>query len=423
MDKIEIEGIKRLEGKIKISGSKNSSLPILASSLLVNSKIALSNVPRLTDVYFMLKILESLNCNVSFKDNDCEIIPTKPKKCKVSYDLVRKMRASFLVLGPLLAKYGSAVVSLPGGCAIGTRPVDLHLDAFKRMGAKFTFEDGYVRGEVSGKLIGCEINLRKISVGATENIMIAATLAEGITTIKNAAREPEICDLGNFLIALGANISGLGTKVIKIHGKTKLNGCNYKIMPDRIEAGTFALCVMGCSGRIVLENVNDILCKHLIEIFGKLELLSIEKLKKGNKLLVYKNKKKKFKPIKISTKEFPGFPTDLQAQLVASLLKSEGKSVIEENIFENRFMHVSELKRMGGNLVQDGSKINVRGVEEINGAEVMATDLRASSSLIIAGLMAKGKTTINRVYHLDRGYENLEDKLKNCGVNIKRISE
>ena len=421
MDKIEIEGIKRLEGKIKISGSKNSSLPILASSLLVNSKIALSNVPRLTDVYFMLKILESLNCNVSFKDNDCEIIPTKPKKCKVSYDLVRKMRASFLVLGPLLAKYGSAVVSLPGGCAIGTRPVDLHLDAFKRMGAKFTFEDGYVRGEVSGKLIGCEINLRKVSVGATENIMIAATLAEGVTTIKNAAREPEICDLGNFLIALGANISGLGTKVIKIHGKTKLNGCNYKIMPDRIEAGTFALSVMGCSGKIVLENINDLVSTHLKSIFKPLNLLSLKK-KDNGKILIVKKLKEKFKEIKVYTEEFPGFPTDLQAQLTASLMKSQGQSCVRENIFENRFMHISELRRMGANLILEGSKIIINGVKEIYGAEVMATDLRASSSLVIAALMASGKTTINRVYHLDRGYEDLEKKLQNCNVNIRRVS-
>ena len=421
MDKIQISGQKKIEGEIKISGSKNSCLPILAATLLSDKKKKLKNVPRLSDVFLMIKILKSLNSHVSFKKDICEIRTSVPKSFNVSYDLVRKMRASFLILGPLLAKYGYAEVSLPGGCAIGTRPVDLHIDGLKSMGAKITIQDGYIKANVDGKLKGTNINLKKISVGATENLMMAATLAEGTTLIKNAAREPEIVDLANFLIKMGAKITGHGTQKIKVFGTQKLFGCEHKVMPDRIEAGTFALCVMGCSGNITLENLNDDVCNHLIKIFSPLKSLSLIKQSKGEKLKV-KKIEKKFKSIKISTKEYPGFPTDLQAQLTASLLKSDGKSELKENIFENRFMHISELKRMGANIKLKGSKIEILGVNKLLGAEVMATDLRASSSLIIAGLMANGITTVNRVYHLDRGYENLEEKLKKCGVNIRRVS-
>ncbi len=421
MDRIEIEGIKHLKGNIRISGSKNSSLPILASSLLLHDKTIISNVPNLTDVSFMIKILESLDSKVVFNNSKCQIKSSQPKSLKVSYDLVRKMRASFLILGPLLARYGYAEVSLPGGCAIGSRPVDLHIKALEKMGANFVVEDGYIKGNVKGKLKGCEVLLKKISVGATENLLMAATISEGKTVIKNAACEPEISDLANFLIKAGADITGHGTKTIKIRGKEKLGGCEHSIIPDRIEAGTFALGVMGCSGKIVLENLNNSICDHLKKIFKPLDVLSLKKKNKGQKLVVEKLNKN-FSGVKISTKEFPGFPTDLQAQLIASLIKSKGKSYVKENIFENRFMHISELRRMGANLSQDGSKVVISGVKQVNGAEVMATDLRASSSLIIAGLMAKGKTIINRIYHLDRGYENLEQKLKNCGVNVRRLS-
>ena len=422
MDKIEVEGINRLEGAIQISGSKNSSLPILASSLLIDEEIIISNVPNLSDVIFMIKILESLDSKVTFKHSICQIKSNQPANLKVSYDLVRKMRASFLILGPLLAKYGYAEVSLPGGCAIGTRPVDLHINGLEKMGAKFVVKDGYIKGEVKGRLKGCEITLKKISVGATENIIMAATLAEGETIIKNAACEPEISDLSNFLVSAGAEIYGHGTNVIKIKGKKKLRGSEFSVMPDRIEAGTFALCVMGCSGKIILENVNDLIGDHLKKIFEPLNVLSLNKKDNGEKLVIKKTNKF-LNNVIFSTKEYPGFPTDLQAQLIASLIKSEVQSVIKENIFENRFMHVSELRRMGANLKQKGSKIIINGVREIYGAEVMATDLRASSSLIIAGLMASGNTTVNRVYHLDRGYEKLEEKLKNCGVKIRRFSE
>ena len=421
MDKIEVEGINSLKGNIQISGSKNSSLPILASSLLIDEEIFISNVPNLSDIIFMIKILKSLGSKVIFEKSICKIKSNQPPNLKISYELVRKMRASFLILGPLLTKYGYAEVSLPGGCAIGTRPVDFHISALEKMGAEFVVEDGYIKGKVKGRLKGCEITLKKISVGATENIIMAATLAEGETIIKNAACEPEISDLSNFLVDSGAEINGYGTNVIKIKGKKRLRGCEFSVMPDRIEAGTYALCVMGCSGNIMLENVNDLICNHLKKIFKPLNVLFLSKKDNGNKLVIKRTNRFQ-KNVIISTKEFPGFPTDLQAQLIASLVKSEGKSVIKENIFENRFMHVSELRRMGANLKQKGSKIIIDGVKDIYGAEVMATDLRASSSLIIAGLMASGKTIVNRVYHLDRGYENLEEKLRNCGVKIRRFS-
>ena len=421
MDKIQIEGQKKIEGKIKISGSKNSSLPILAASLLSNNKVKIKNVPRLSDVFLMIKILESLNSTISLNKDFCKIKTFSPNNFNISYDLVRKMRASFLILGPLLTRYGKAEVSLPGGCAIGTRPVDLHIEGLKKMGANITIKDGYVKAKVAGKLKGNEIKLKKISVGATENIMMAATLAEGITLIKNAAKEPEIVDLANFLIKMGAKIIGHGTHNIKIIGVKKLFDCEHKVMPDRIEAGTFALCVMGCSGNLILENMNEDVCDHLVKIFSPLKSLSLKKRKGGESLQVRKVTKS-FQPVKISTKEYPGFPTDLQAQLTASLLKSNGKSELKENIFENRFMHISELKRMGANIKLKGSKLEIIGVKELFGAEVMATDLRASSSLIIAGLMASGTTTVNRVYHLDRGYESLEKKFEKCGVKIRRIS-
>ena len=422
MDKIEVEGIDSLKGNIRISGSKNSSLPILASSLLIDEQMIISNVPNLSDIIFMIKILKSLGSKVNFENSICKIKSNPPSDLKISYDLVRKMRASFLILGPLLTKYGYAEVSLPGGCAIGPRPVDFHISALEKMGAKFVVEDGYIKGKVKGRLKGCEIILKKVSVGATENIIMAATLAEGETIIKNAACEPEISDLSNFLVNAGAEIKGHGTNTIKIKGKKRLGGCKFSVMPDRIEAGTFALCVMGCSGNVILENVNNLICNHLKKIFKPLNILLLSKKDNGNKLEIKKNNKS-LNNLLISTKEFPGFPTDLQAQIIASLTKTEGKSVIKENIFENRFMHISELRRMGANLKQMGSKIIINGVKEIYGAEVMATDLRASSSLIIAGLMASGKTIVNRVYHLDRGYEKLEEKLRNCGVKIRRFSE
>ena len=420
MDKIEITGGKSLNGKIRISGSKNSALPILAASLLTEEKISVSNVPNLSDIFSMLELLKSLNVKINKRKDKIDLTSSTPKSFLAHYDLVRKMRASFLILGPLLARYGEAKVSLPGGCAIGNRPVNLHLDGLERMGVTFKIEDGYVTGFIDGRLKGANINLNKISVGATENIVMAATLAEGTTIITNAAQEPEISDLSKLLIRMGANIKGFGTKKIVIDGVKKLKSCSYEIMPDRIESGTYILCVFGCGGIVKLENVNNEICDHLIKIFKQLKSLQLKKKDNGKNLLIKKKKNSELSLI-VKTKEYPGFPTDLQAQLTSSLLKTKGRSEIVENIFENRFMHIGELIRMGANVKQIGSKVIVKKCKKLRGAEVMATDLRASSCLVIAALMADGKTTINRVYHLDRGYENLEQKLKLCGAQIKRV--
>ena len=422
MDKIQIIGGNPLIGEVKISGAKNSALPIMAASLLTDEVISISNIPYLSDINSMIKLLESLNVTVTKKKKNIDFKSNKPSSFSASYELVRRMRASFLILGPLLARYGNASVSLPGGCAIGTRPVDLHLDGFEKMGVQFKINSGYISGNCKDGLKGSVIHLKRISVGATENLMMAATLAEGDTIIKNSAREPEIVDLAELLIKMGANIEGHGSEAIKITGKKKLNGCNFRIMPDRIESGTFVLCVFGCSGKIKLLNLNRSICKHLQDIFKPLKSLSLISQDGGKNLLVEKKKETEVM-LKVKTREYPGFPTDLQAQLTSSLLKTRGKSEIQENIFENRFMHISELIRMGANLKQNGSTVIVSKTDNLKGAEVMATDLRASSSLVIAGLMADGKTIINRVYHLDRGYEEIEKKLERCGANIKRIKK
>ena len=419
MDQIEIIGGNPVSGEIKISGSKNASLPILACSLLTIEPLKLYNVPDLSDVNSMIKLLESLNVESEFNNNVIDLSPKKPKENYASYDLVRKMRASFLVMGPLLARYGNAKVSLPGGCAIGDRPINIHLDGFKKMGVRFLIEDGYVIGHIDGELKGTEINLPIRSVGATENIMMAATLALGRTKISNAAKEPEIIDLGNFLQSMGAKISGLGTDKISIIGVSKLCGSEYSVMADRIEAGTFILLVLGCSGSLKLTNLDERVIDNYIEIFKPFKELSFEKISK-NKLLITSNTIN-YRGFDVKTKPYPGFPTDLQAQFSAVMTKAIGSSTIEETIFENRFMHVAELNRMGAKMDVEGSVVKIEGQKQIFGAPVMATDLRASSCLIIAGFMAEGKTIINRVYHLDRGYENIEDKLSNCNLKIKRI--
>ena len=419
MDRIKIVGGTPLEGKTFISGSKNAALPILASSLLIDGNIKLTNLPKLADIHSMLQLLSHLNVSSSYEDKRLHIESYFVRKKVAPYELVRKMRASFLVLGPLLAKYGEARVSMPGGCAIGARPVNIHLFGLQKLGVEFSIKDGYVQGIAKKGLIGKEVFLPFPSVGATENLIMAASLASGITKIKNAAREPEISDLSKFLNQAGAKISGYGTKEIKIEGVKKLNGVNYKIMPDRIEAGTFALAVLGCSGKILLENLNKEVILHLNQIFRKIEELKIKSLD-NNRILISCGLKKK-NPIKLKTETYPGFPTDLQAQLIAAYTVSKGESEITETIFENRFMHVQELLRMGAKISQSGPTVKINGQIKINGAEVMATDLRASSSLIIAGMMAKGVSVINRIYHLDRGYENLEQKLSSCCAKIKRI--
>jgi len=419
MDRIKIIGGRSLNGIIKISGSKNASLPILAATLLTENKFKISNIPRLSDVFSMIELLKSLNVKISFDSNMIVTRSFPPKSLKAPYEHVRKMRASFLILGPLLAKYGYAEVSLPGGCAIGERPINFHIEGFKQMGAEFIIKEGYIRAKVKGRLKGAKIKLSQKSVGATENLMIAASLANGKTIIENAAREPEIEDLANFLNKMGADIKGHGTDKIQILGKKNLSGCIYSVMPDRIEIGTYVLCILGCKGKILFDNLTVSVIENTKKTFSFIKELKFEK--KNNNQLQVSRESILLSSLDVETQPYPGFPTDLQAQLIASVLKSDGRSSVKENIFENRFMHVSELKRMGADLELSKSKVNIVGKKKIYGAEVMATDLRASSSLVIAGLMAEGETIINRIYHLDRGYENLEKKLQQCGAQIQRI--
>ena len=417
MDKISILGGKTLEGIIKISGSKNATLPILASSLLTSEKSNLYNVPNLLDVITMKDLLSSLGINIKANQKSLFLEPGNNISTHADYELVRKMRASVLVLGPLLARYGEAEVSLPGGCAIGSRPVDIHIDALKKMGANIEIKDGYIKAKVKNKrLIGADISFAKVSVGATENIIMAASLAEGKTIIRNAALEPEIDDLISVLNKMGANINRLDNNQIEVEGVNNLKGFSHSVMPDRIEAGTYAMAAVITGGKIQLLNAEKKyltnVIKYLIKVGAKIEYNIDGILIEGPKII---------KNINIKTEVYPGFPTDLQAQAMALMTVAKGSSVIEESIFENRFMHIAELVRFGANIKISGFKAHIKGRKKLNGAQVMATDLRASSSLILAALKAEGETIINRVYHLDRGYENLEKKLSICGANIRRI--
>jgi len=417
MDKISILGGKTLEGIITISGSKNATLPILASSLLTSEKSNLSNVPNLLDVITMKELLSSLGIKINANQKSLFLEPGNNISTHADYELVRKMRASVLVLGPLLARYGEAEVSLPGGCAIGSRPVDIHIDALKKMGANIVIKDGYIKAKVPNKrLIGADISFAKVSVGATENIIMAASLAEGKTIIRNAALEPEIDDLISVLNKMGANINRLDNNQIEVEGVNNLKGFSHSVMPDRIEAGTYAMAAVITGGKIQLLNaekkylINVI--EYLIKVGAKIQYNVDGILIEGPKII---------KNTDIKTEVYPGFPTDLQAQAMALMTVAKGSSVIEESIFENRFMHIAELVRFGANIKISGFKAHIKGRKKLNGAQVMATDLRASSSLILAALKAEGETIINRVYHLDRGYENLEKKLSMCGANIRRV--
>tara|TARA_Y100001968_G_C19343414_1_gene710770 strand:+ start:69 stop:1322 length:1254 start_codon:yes stop_codon:yes gene_type:complete len=417
MDKISILGGKTLEGTITISGSKNATLPILASSLLTSEKSNLSNVPNLLDVITMKELLSSLGININANQKSLFLEPSNNISTHADYELVRKMRASVLVLGPLLARYGEAEVSLPGGCAIGSRPVDIHIDALKKMGANIEIKDGYIKAKVPNKrLIGADISFAKVSVGATENIIMAASLAKGKTIIRNAALEPEIDDLISVLNKMGANINRLDNNQIEVEGVNNLKGFFHSVMPDRIEAGTYAMAAVITGGKIQLLNAEKKyltnVIKYLIKVGAKIQYNVDGILIEGPKII---------KNTDIKTEVYPGFPTDLQAQAMALMTVAKGSSVIEESIFENRFMHIAELVRFGANIKISGFKAHIKGCKKLNGAQVMATDLRASSSLILAALKAEGETIINRVYHLDRGYENLEKKLSFCGANIRRI--
>jgi len=418
MQKLLINGGKKLKGVIKISGSKNSTLPILAATILNNNLNELHNVPFVKDVDTMVNLLRSLGSDVKIEKSK-ETLRIKNKtelKTFASYNLLKTMRAGILVLGPLLAKYGKAKVSLPGGCAIGARPVDIHLKGLKKLGAKFKIKNGYILASAKNGLIGKKIRLEKISVGATENLIMAACLAKGKTIIENAAREPEIKDLISFLNSMGCSVSWKGSRKIQILGKKNLKNTKYKIMFDRIEAGTYIIASAITRGSVLIKNINPNVIRNEIKTFKRIGIRIIE-LKNSIKILP----SKKFKNIKIKTEPYPGFPTDLQAQTMVLMCLAEGVSKITENIFENRFMHVSELNRMGANISVNSNSARIRGVKSLRSAELMATDLRASVSLVLAALLTKGLTKISRIYHLDRGYLNLEKKLSNCGAIIKRV--
>ncbi len=418
MHKLIIKGKKELNGKISISGSKNATLPILAACILSNN-IKLHNVPLVKDIYTMVELLEFIGLKIKKikKKNTLEISNNDIKiNTLAPYKLVKTMRAGILVLGPLLTKYKRAKVSLPGGCAIGTRPVDLHLFALKKFGAKIKIKDGYIIAEAKKGLRGSTIKFPSISVGATENALLAAFNAKGKTILKNCAIEPEIKDLISFLIKLGANIKFSGrTITIKENIKKRLKA-NHVVMFDRIEAGTYLIASALVGKKVIIDKIKPSIINTEINILKKIGV----KIKKNkSSIIIFKNKK--LKKINILTKPYPGFPTDLQAQLMVLLTQSEGISKIKEDIFENRFMHVPELNRMGANIETKNKIAIIRGPTKLTGAEVMATDLRASVSLVLAGLVAEKRTVINRIYHLDRGYESLEKKLKNCKAGVKRV--
>ena len=419
MDSLIINGGKKLIGDIPISGSKNACLPMMIASLMTDEKMILNNIPMLSDVKTLISILESLGTNAVYIKNSLNLHTKEIINHKASYDLVKKMRASFWVLAPLLAKSGYAEVSLPGGCAIGTRPIDLYLKILKEMNINYTINNGYIVAKREGQIKGLNFKLEKKSVGCTHFFLMLACLANGTSKLSNASCEPEVIHLGLLLNKMGAKIKGLGSKKIIIEGVKKLNGVTEIIPSDRIETGTFAIAVSATGGKVKLENTNYEENKLLFNILEKTGSI-INKSK--NSISIEKNHNKIY-AANIKTSPYPGFPTDLQAQIMALMTISNGKSEIKENIFENRFMHVQELVRMGANINLDKDRAIIKGVRRLNGANVMATDLRASASLIIAGLVATGTTKISRIYHLDRGFYNLENKLNNCGASIKRISE
>ena len=419
MDKLEVFGARKLKGNVRISGSKNAALPILAASILSNKKIILNNLPNVKDIKTMIKLLESIGSIVKYskKKNSITIQNKNKIKTFASYNLVKTMRAGILVLGPMLARYGNAKVSTPGGCTIGVRPIDIHLKALAKLGVNYKIVDGYVHANSNKKLKGAKIKFPKISVGATENLIIASSMAEGTTILSNSAIEPEIKDLVNFINCMGGKIKWIGKRTLKIQGVNNLKKVKYTIMPDRIEAGTYLIAAAVTEGNLKISGIDPKIITTEIEIFKKLGLkIKTEK----NQINIVGGKD--IKSINLKTSPYPGFPTDLQAQLMVLLCKSKKLSIISEEIFENRFMHVAELNRMGAKIKTKGNKAFIEGNTNFKSAELMATDLRASVSLILAALIAKGKTTINRIYHLDRGYEQIEKKLRKVGAKIRRIS-
>jgi UDP-N-acetylglucosamine 1-carboxyvinyltransferase len=434
MDSFQIRGGAKLKGKVEISGSKNSALPIVAAALMASEKMTLHGVPRLSDINSMTKLVGELGCHIYRHEPlsktvgdgpdlngplDIEVIDEK--QCEARYDIVKTMRASICVLGPLLAKRGKAIVSIPGGCAIGDRPVDLHVRGLQKLGAEFTTEGGNIVGTVKGRLKGCRMYLggaQGPTVLGTINVMCAATLAEGETVLVGAACEPEVTDCAEMLIKMGAKIKGHGTPEIRIEGVDRLHGAEHRIIPDRIECGTFIMAAAITNGELELKHCN---MDHLIAVSDRLDEIGVQCERKENSVVV--SASRRLNPIEMVTQPFPGFPTDLQAQLMALLCLADGISVVTERIFPDRFLHVGELNRMGARIRKEGPTAIIQGVKELQGASVMASDLRASAALVMAGLVARGTTRIDRVYHIDRGYEKIEQKLAGVGADIERVSD
>ena len=419
MDKSLIKGGSELHGEIYASGSKNSALPILAASLLADTPLKVGNLPHLNDVTTMLELLGSMGVDVMLSDEmEVQVDTSSINNLNARYELVKTMRASILVLGPLLAKFQKAIVALPGGCAIGSRPVNLHIDAMRAMGADVSIEDGNIVASVEGRLKGAKILFEPVSVTGTENVIMAACLAEGTTVIENAAREPEVIDLANCLIGMGAQIEGAGSDVITVNGVERLNGTTFSVMPDRVEVGTYLTAVAMTGGRVKIKQAKP---EYLSSVITKLEsagaLITLE-----DDSVAISMQQDKPKAVSLTTGPYPSFPTDIQAQFVSLNSIAEGNSTVTETVFENRFMHVQEIARMGGNITLKGNTAVIEGIGRLKGAPVMATDLRASASLVLAGLVAEGATIIDRIYHIDRGYERIEEKLKMLGADIERIS-
>jgi UDP-N-acetylglucosamine 1-carboxyvinyltransferase len=420
MDYLKTEGIESLSGTIKISGAKNASLPLIAMTILAKNSVSIKNLPQVADIRTLLKLLSNLGATYEFQDEKAVVDTSTLTQTKAKYDIVRTMRASILVLGPILARFGHCEVSLPGGCAIGQRPIDLHLKALEHMGAHISIKAGYVEATAPNGLKGCNIIFDKITVTGTANIVMAAALAEGQTVITNAAREPEVVQLCEILNASGVKIEGIGTAILTIEGTNGklLHIDEFTIIPDRIEAGTYLCAGAITKSELTLENVN---AKHLSAVLAKLEEMGSRFTITPDTITIHPSEN--IKPVKIITQEYPAFPTDMQAQFLALATQADGTSIIEERLFENRFMHVSELQRMGANITLNGHVATVYGKTQLSGADVMATDLRASSALVLAALVAIGETNIHRIYHLDRGYDSLDKKLQGVGSKIIRLKE
>jgi UDP-N-acetylglucosamine 1-carboxyvinyltransferase len=418
MDKLQIQGGLPLEGEVRISGSKNATLPILAGALLADEPVTVANVPHLNDVTTTVELLGRMGATVTINEKmSIEIDGSTVKECFAPYELVKTMRASILVLGPLLARFGKADISLPGGCAIGSRPVNIHIAGMQAMGADITIENGYIRARTSGRLRGARLVLDTVTVTGTENLMMAATLADGDTIIENAAREPEVVDLANFLIAMGAKIQGAGTDKIVVKGVPRLRGTSYEVLPDRIESGTYLVAGAITRGIVRIKNTRP---DHLDAVIAKLEEVGA-KIGVGENWIEIDMRGRRPASVDVRTAPYPAFPTDMQAQFAALNTISSSVGTIIETIFENRFMHMLEMRRLGAEIRLEGNTAIIRGVEKLTAAPVMATDLRASASLVLAGLVAEGRTDVERIYHIDRGYEAIEEKLAQLGAQIKRV--